>query len=72
MFGLNGKNFIKTIINVGKTHDEVRIVSDQIGTPIYMDLVRLLVDMIETDKYGYYHTTNSEAVESGYITRLAT
>ena len=68
VFGLNGKNFIKTMINVGKTHDTVRVVNDQIGTPTYTyDLARLLVDMIETEKYGYYHATNSEAVESGYI-----
>ena len=64
VFGLNGKNFIKTMINVGKTHDEVRVVNDQIGTPTYtFDLVRLLVDMCETEKYGYYHATN----EGGYI-----
>lgn len=64
VFGLNGKNFIKTMINVGKTHDSVRVVNDQIGTPTYtLDLSRLLVDMIETDKYGYYHATN----EGGYI-----
>lgn len=64
VFGLNGKNFIKTMINVGKTHDTVRVVNDQIGTPTYTaDLSRLLVDMIETDKYGYYHATN----EGGYI-----
>lgn len=64
VFGLNGKNFIKTMINVGKTHDTVRVVDDQIGTPTYTyDLSRLLVDMIETDKYGYYHATN----EGGYI-----
>lgn len=64
VFGLNGKNFIKTMINVGKTHDEVRVVNDQIGTPTYTyDLARLLVDMLETDKYGYYHVTN----EGGYI-----
>ena len=64
VFGLNGKNFIKTMINVGKTHDEVRVVNDQIGTPTYTyDLSRLLVDMAETDKYGYYHATN----EGGYI-----
>ncbi len=63
-FGLNGNNFIKTMINVGKTHDEVRVVNDQIGTPTYTyDLSRLLVDMAETDKYGYYHATN----EGGYI-----
>lgn len=68
VFGLNGKNFIKTMINVGKTHDTVRVVNDQIGTPTYTyDLARLLVDMIETEKYGYYHATNSEAVEGGYI-----
>ena len=64
VFGFNGKNFIKTMINVGKTHDTVRVVNDQIGTPTYtLDLARLLVDMIETDKYGYYHATN----EGGYI-----
>ena len=64
VFGLNGKNFIKTMINVGKTHDTVRVVDDQIGTPTYTyDLARLLVDMIETEKYGYYHATN----EGGYI-----
>ena len=63
VFG-KGKNFIKTMINVGKTHDMVRVVNDQIGTPTYtMDLARLLVDMIETEKYGYYHATN----EGGYI-----
>ena len=64
VFGINGKNFIKTMINVGKTHDTVRVVNDQIGTPTYtLDLARLLVDMIETEKYGYYHATN----EGGYI-----
>ena len=68
VFGLNGKNFIKTMINVGKTHDSVRVVNDQIGTPTYtFDLARLLVDMIETDKYGYYHATNSECEPGGYI-----
>lgn len=64
VFGRNGKNFIRTMLNVGKTHPEVRVVNDQIGTPTYTyDLARLLVDMIETDKYGYYHATN----EGGYI-----
>ena len=64
VFGLNGKNFIKTMINVGKTHDTVRVVNDQIGTPTYTkDLSRLLIDMIETEKYGIYHATN----EGGYI-----
>lgn len=63
-FGLNGSNFIKTMVNLGKTHDTLRVVCDQIGTPTYtLDLARLLVDMIETDKYGYYHATN----EGGYI-----
>ena len=64
VFGMNGKNFIKTMLNVGKTHDTVRVVSDQIGTPTYTyDLARLLVDMAESEKYGYYHATN----EGGYI-----
>ena len=64
VFGLNGKNFIKTMLNVGKNHDKVRVVNDQIGTPTYtLDLARLLVDMAETEKYGYYHATN----EGGYI-----
>ena len=64
VFGLNGKNFIKTMINVGKTHGEVRVVCDQIGTPTYTyDLARLLVDMCETEKYGYYHATNAELPE---------
>ena len=64
MFGLNGKNFIKTMLNIGKNHDSIRVVNDQIGTPTYTyDLARLLVDMIETDKYGYYHVTN----EGGYV-----
>ena len=64
VFGVNGKNFIKTMLNLGKNHDQIKVVSDQIGTPTYTyDLARLLVDMIETDKYGYYHATN----EGGYI-----
>ncbi|MDO4422100.1 MAG: dTDP-4-dehydrorhamnose reductase [Eubacteriales bacterium] len=64
VFGLNGNNFIKTMINAGKTHDTVRVVNDQIGTPTYtLDLARLLVDMVETERYGYYHATN----EGGYI-----
>lgn len=64
VFGLNGNNFIKTMINAGKKHDTVRVVNDQIGTPTYtLDLARLLVDMNETEKYGYYHATN----EGGYI-----
>lgn len=64
VFGLNGKNFIKTMLSVGKTHDTLRVVNDQIGTPTYtLDLSRLLVDMVQTDKYGYYHATN----EGGYI-----
>lgn len=64
VFGLSGNNFIKTMIGAGKTHDAVRVVSDQIGTPTYTpDLARLLVDFNETEKYGYYHATN----EGGYI-----
>ena len=64
VFGVNGKNFIKTMLSVGKNHDVLRVVKDQIGTPTYTyDLARLLVDMIETEKYGYYHVTN----EGGYI-----
>ncbi len=68
VFGLNGKNFIRTMVNVGKTHDFVRVVNDQIGTPTYtLDLARLLVDMAATEKYGYYHATNSESEPEGYI-----
>lgn len=64
VFGKNGSNFIKKMLNVAKTHDKLTVVNDQIGTPTYtFDLARLLVDMIETDKYGYYHATN----EGGYI-----
>ncbi len=64
VFGVNGNNFIKTMLNVGKKYDELTVVNDQIGTPTYTyDLARLLVDMIETEKYGYYHATN----EGGYI-----
>ena len=74
VFGRNGKNFINTMINIGKSHEEVRVVNDQIGTPTYTyDLARLLVDMCETEKYGYYHATNSEVFDknagckTGYI-----
>lgn len=64
VFG-KGKNFIKTMLNLAKTHDHLTVVNDQYGTPTYTyDLARLLVDMIETDKYGNYHATN----EGGYIT----
>ncbi len=64
VFGLSGKNFIKTMLHLGKTHDTLRVVNDQIGTPTYTyDLARLLVDMLQTQKYGYYHATN----EGGYI-----
>lgn len=64
VFGTNGNNFIKTMLKVGKKFDTIRVVNDQIGTPTYTyDLARLLVDMVETDKYGYYHATN----EGGYI-----
>lgn len=64
VFGKNGNNFIKTMLNVGKKYDTLRVVNDQIGTPTYtFDLARLLVDMLETDKYGHYHATN----EGGFI-----
>lgn len=64
VFGKNGKNFIKTMLNLGRKYDTVRVVNDQIGTPTYtFDLARLLVDMVETEKYGYYHATN----EGGFI-----
>lgn len=64
VFGKNGNNFIKTMLNLGKTHDTIKVINDQIGTPTYtFDLARLLVDMVESEKYGYYHATN----EGGYI-----
>ncbi len=64
VFGASGNNFIKSMLNIGKKREEVRVVNDQIGTPTYtFDLARLLVDMIGTDRYGYYHVTN----EGGYI-----
>jgi len=64
VFGTNGKNFIKTMLELGKKYETLRVVNDQIGTPTYtQDLARLLVDMAETEKYGYYHATN----EGGYI-----
>ena len=64
VFGKNGNNFVKTMLNIGKKFDTLRVVKDQIGTPTYtVDLARLLVDMVETEKYGYYHATN----EGGYI-----
>lgn len=64
VFGVNGNNFIKTMLKVGKNHERLTVVCDQIGTPTYTyDLARLLVDMLETDKYGYYHATN----EGGYV-----
>jgi len=64
VFGLNGSNFVRTMLKLGQTHDTLRVVNDQIGTPTYtFDLARLLVDMIETEKYGCYHATN----EGGFI-----
>ncbi|MCI9190613.1 MAG: dTDP-4-dehydrorhamnose reductase [Lachnospiraceae bacterium] len=59
VFGINGKNFVKTMLNLAKTHDTIRVVNDQFGSPTYTyDLARLLVDMVLTDKYGIYHATN--------------
>ena len=64
VFGKNGNNFIKTMLKLSEKYDTLRVVCDQIGTPTYtLDLSRLLVDMAETEKYGYYHATN----EGGYI-----
>lgn len=64
VFGVNGKNFVRTMLELGRTHDSLRVVNDQIGTPTYTpDLARLLADMIESEKYGYYHATN----EGGFI-----
>ena len=64
VFGMNGSNFIKTMLNIGKKYDTVRVVNDQIGTPTYTyDLARLIADMAESENYGYYHATN----EGGYI-----
>ena len=64
VFGRNGNNFIKTMLNIGKKYDTLRVVNDQVGTPTYtFDLARLLVDMVESEKYGYYHATN----EGGFI-----
>lgn len=66
VFGKNGRNFIKTMLNLGKTHKELRVVNDQIGSPTYTyDLAKLLVDMVETEKYGIYHATN-EGICSWY------
>ena len=68
LFGINGGNFIKTMLKIGKNAGSVSVVDDQVGTPTYAeDLARLLVDMIETDKYGYYHATNSEEHPGEYI-----
>lgn len=69
VFGLSGNNFIKTMLKLGKTHDTLRVVNDQVGTPTYTrDLARLLADMNESDKYGFYHATNSAATaDTEYI-----
>ncbi len=64
VFGINGKNFVKTMLNLAKTHDKLTVVNDQTGSPTYTyDLARLLVDMVLTDKYGIYHATNE-----GFVT----
>ncbi|WP_318708923.1 dTDP-4-dehydrorhamnose reductase [Candidatus Acetatifactor stercoripullorum] len=66
VFGVNGKNFIKTMLNLAKTHDTIRVVNDQFGSPTYTyDLAKLLADMVQTEKYGVYHATN-EGVCSWY------
>lgn len=66
VFGVNGKNFINAILNKAKTVDTITVVDDQFGSPTYTyDLARLLVDMILTDKYGFYHATN-EGICSWY------
>ena len=59
VFGINGKNFIKTMLNLAKTHKKIRVVDDQIGSPTYtVDLAKLLADMVATEKYGFYHASN--------------
>ena len=66
VFGVNGKNFVRTMLNLGKTHDKLTVVSDQIGSPTYtVDLAKLLVDMVHSEKYGRYHATN-EGICSWY------
>ena len=64
VFGLNGHNFVRTMVSLGNTHPQLRIVNDQVGTPTYTpDLARLLVDMVQTDRFGTYHATN----EGGFV-----
>jgi dTDP-4-dehydrorhamnose reductase len=66
VFGINGKNFIKTMLKLAETHDTLRVVNDQFGSPTYTyDLAKLLVDMVQTSKYGVYHATN-EGICSWY------
>ena len=66
VFGINGKNFVKTMLNLAENHDTIRVVNDQFGSPTYTyDLAKLLVDMVLTDKYGVYHATN-EGICSWY------
>lgn len=71
MFGVNGKNFIKTMLTIGKKFETIRVVNDQIGIPTYtLDLSVLLVDMVETEKYGYYHAPTKAAISADAISPM--